>query len=104
MLSVIGDISFDCNGVTYGVLYASAWRDWDTNEVKVEWSMKFYSSEASRKRNLGKIRQAGRPVFLFELNVKQVAELGYPLPFIPDERKRQYPETEGFFDRFLFKK
>ena len=101
---MIGNIGFDKDGMTYGLLYAYAWQDLETTEVKVEWYMKFYSSQGSRKRNLNSYRQAGRPIFLFELSVKQVADLGMPLPYIPDEKRRKYSPPDSFFDRYLFKK
>ena len=101
---MIGDIGFDKDGLTYGLLYADCWHSLETKEVKVEWYMKFYSSRSSRKRNLNKYRQPGKPIFLFELSVKQVADLGTPLPYTPEEKRRKYSPPDGFHDRYLFKK
>lgn len=101
---MIGDIGFDKDSKAYGLLYADAWRDLETEEVRVEWYMKFYSSQASRKRNLNIYRQPGKPVFLFELSVKQVADLGVPVPYVPDEKRRKYSAHDAFHDRYLFKK
>lgn len=101
---MIGDIGFDKDGMTYGLLYADAWRDLETSGVKVEWYMKFYSSSVSRKRSLNKYLQPGKPIFLFELSIKQVADLGVPLPYVPDEKRRKYSAPDAFYDRVLFKK
>jgi hypothetical protein len=99
---MIGEVNFDKEGMTYGLLYAEPFKDWDTGETKAMWGMKFYTSEKSRKRSIGKIAQPGRPVFLFVLSIKQVAELGRPLPFTPDEKRRDYKAPDGFYDKTIF--
>jgi hypothetical protein len=100
---IIGQFGFDKDGKIYGLLYAEPFKDWNTGEIKADWALKFYASERSRKRGIKLASGPGRPVFLFELTIKQLAQMGHPLPYVPDEKQKGFKSPNDFLDRTIFK-
>lgn len=94
----MGDITFDEQGKIYGLLYADIWRNLENpKDIKVRWIIKTYSSEKSRNAHIREQQAPGRPLFSFELDIKTLAELGKPIPFVPDERRRKLPPKNDYY-------